>query len=351
MRHKLLIMVILSLLYGCAATLKRPEIDAGLLEQERRLQQNNAFNSAVANQQRLHDLHFRLATAAADICDDDIKPLYGALFANVHAYRKTWHEPARQNKQLTDAATVLRVSPGSPAELAGLKEGDVMRKVANETINEGKNTLSEIDEKLSKVAYGATVTWVVQRGNEEKQLTLTPVKGCRYNWSLEYAAAVNAFWNGSKMGFYTGLLDFVKNDEELAYVMAHEMSHAIMSHIRKKMTNLTVGVGLASAATASLASGPAALAIYGAALISSRLFSEGMEAEADYVAIYILARAGFSVKDAPNFHFRLAQHQNRTGLSLWFPTHPASEQRAVAIRTALVEIEQKRAEGKALLPW
>ena len=36
---------------------------------------------------------------------------------------------------------------------------------------------------------------------------------------------------------FTGLLDFVENDDELAIIMAHEMSHAILQHAAEEISH------------------------------------------------------------------------------------------------------------------
>ena len=78
------------------------------------------------------------------------------------------------------------------------------------------------------------------------------------------------------------------------------------------------------------------------------VFSQDFEREADYVGVYLLARAGRPTAKAPNFWRRMAQEDPR---SIKFAsTHPTSAERFVRLEQASREIEQKVARGEDLRP-
>ena len=78
------------------------------------------------------------------------------------------------------------------------------------------------------------------------------------------------------------------------------------------------------------------------------VFSQDFEREADYVGVYLLARAGRSTAKAPNFWRRMAQEDPH---SIKFAsTHPTSAERFVRLEQASHEIEQKLARGEDLRP-
>ena len=81
---------------------------------------------------------------------------------------------------------------------------------------------------------------------------------------------------------------------------------------------------------------------------SARAYSMEYEAEADYMGLYIAARAGFAIENAPPLWRRLAAISLRAVKE--GRTHPTTPARFVALRATIEEIEAKRAAGLPLLP-
>jgi predicted Zn-dependent protease len=73
-----------------------------------------------------------------------------------------------------------------------------------------------------------------------------------------------------------------------------------------------------------------------------------IELAADYLGLYIMARAGYDVGAAPPFFRRLAANFPR--LVNAGPTHPSSSYRYVAMTKAVTEIRGRIAKGTALMP-
>ena len=59
---------------------------------------------------------------------------------------------------------------------------------------------------------------------------------------------LNAHADGQNVVIYPGMIDFARNDSQLAFVIAHEFAHNIMGHQRALMQNVTIGalIGLAA---------------------------------------------------------------------------------------------------------
>ena len=72
------------------------------------------------------------------------------------------------------------------------------------------------------------------------------------------------------------------------------------------------------------------------------------EREADYVGMYILARAGLPLDMVPGFWSQFAQI-NPTPIS-YASTHPTTAERFVRLQQTIEEIERKRAAGEELMP-
>ena len=77
-------------------------------------------------------------------------------------------------------------------------------------------------------------------------------------------------------------------------------------------------------------------------------YSVDFEKEADYVGLYILARAGYDVNGANDFWRRFTV-QNPGGLKSSY-THPSNPERTLSMKKTAAEIEAKKKSGQPLLP-
>jgi predicted Zn-dependent protease len=82
--------------------------------------------------------------------------------------------------------------------------------------------------------------------------------------------------------------------------------------------------------------------------LTAGAYSQEFEAEADYVGLYVIARAGYRIDDAANFWRRMAI--SSPGSVTMTGDHPATPERFVALQAAVKEIEAKTAQGQPLVP-
>ena len=141
---------------------------------------------------------------------------------------------------------------------------------------------------------------------------------------------INAFaLPGDNLVIYSGLINYAKNADELAGVMAHEIAHIEKNHVTKKLLK---EIGLAMLMT--IAGGDAGPEIAKEVLrtLSSTGFDRKQEREADKIAAESMAKAGFDPTSLANFFFRLAQSDGNLPAGLeWITTHPDTNDRAAEI--------------------
>lgn len=145
--------------------------------------------------------------------------------------------------------------------------------------------------------------------------------------------SVNAWcMPGGKMAVYTGLINKLSpTDDELAQVMGHEISHALLQHGRERMsravaTNAALQIG-------SIASGVNLTGLESVAMIALELpNSRTAETEADRVGIEIAARAGFNPNAAVSLWQKMAQLGGGSGTPQWLSTHPSDETRIANLK-------------------
>ncbi|WP_456373627.1 M48 family metallopeptidase [Thiolapillus sp.] len=138
---------------------------------------------------------------------------------------------------------------------------------------------------------------------------------------------------GGKMAIYTGLIEKLKpTDDELAQVMAHEISHALANHVAEQMSvAMASQMGLAVlSATALHDSRYRSAALTGAALAATLAiqlpYSRAAEAEADRIGIEIAARAGYDPRSAASLWRKMGQ-LNKSSPPELLNTHPSADNR------------------------
>jgi predicted Zn-dependent protease len=132
-----------------------------------------------------------------------------------------------------------------------------------------------------------------------------------------------------------GMLGFVRNDHELAFVLAHEIAHANQRH---HVQLLERSFALAIVAAVLTGGNPDAAAIAGfVRFLLTRGFSREFEFEADQVGVRLMHRAGFRASHALWFLIYLQRSEGRepSRFEVLFRTHPALGDRIVRVREEL----------------
>ena len=112
-----------------------------------------------------------------------------------------------------------------------------------------------------------------------------PAMVCNYPTFLRDDDSVNAFADGSRIIVTSGLMRFAEADDELAFVIGHELAHNTMGHIESKTGNMILG-GIVGAILTGLSG---VNVIDPMMQVGVLAFSQAFEAEADYVGVYYAA--------------------------------------------------------------
>ena len=170
---------------------------------------------------------------------------------------------------------------------------------------------------------------------------LSPELQERFAWRILLGRdrSVNAFaLPGGYLGVHLGLIAVVSSHDELASVLAHELSHVTQRHIARsmsdqaKMTPWVIGSLILGALAASKsAQGAQALIVGGqAAAVQSQLsYSRDMEREADRVGYGILVDAGYDPRGFVGMFAKLQQASglNDSGAFPYLRSHPLTTER------------------------
>lgn len=227
----------------------------------------------------------------------------------------------------------------------------------------GAESFSEIRKK-EKVSNDPAANERVSRvGRRIAQAVGQEMPDAKWEFVVFESKDVNAFaLPGGKVGVYTGLLQLVSTDDELATVMGHEIGHVTARHGAERMSEalLIAGVGEIGGAVVEAKTGANRqvfdLAYGGIATLGRVLpHSRGNELEADRMGAVYAARAGYDPRAAISFWQKMVAQKNAGAgsagpLAGLLSTHPPDQQRIADLQKLMPEVvpiyERNRAKNQ-----
>ncbi|MXW07070.1 MAG: M48 family metalloprotease [Gammaproteobacteria bacterium] len=244
---------------------------------------------------------------------------------------------------------VIYLIPDTPAANSSLQNGDRLYQINDKKIGDNPwshgtahNTLKDALKK------GDPITLTVMRRGSHEQIVevLEPEPMCMSFVYLLQDGSPNAYADGDDIFVFTGMIKEVESDNEMQVVLGHELAHNAMSHIAK-----TGGIGLAGSILDVILGDEGDEDDEGLfADLAMIAFSPAFEREADYVGLYMIARAGLDTQNASAFWKRLSVEYPGENQRTLLSTHPIHAERFVNLDKAHEEIVKKIAAKEPLIP-
>ncbi|MEO7248332.1 MAG: M48 family metalloprotease [Novosphingobium sp.] len=257
-----------------------------------------------ADDARLQSIGYRLATANAAFCDDR-QPTSGLLLADMRNFDQP--DRIRQAMKLNGDFAVQALAKGSPAANSGATVGDEVVSLDGEVLAalpaRRANDTGRIVAVQDRIDRALSAQGAFTLGLRGQSLRIAGQPACRARFEVQTSGQGA---NGGRIvaGVSQKILSLAASDDEAAFVTAHELAHVLLRH-------------------------------------SARLAAQGRkvrnvlvtEREADRLALWLMANAGFDPAAAPVF----LRHWGPKGLAGLFqePTHDRTETRARAAEAEL----------------
>ena len=201
----------------------------------------------------------------------------------------------------------------------------------------GQEAAADI-EKNAPIVTGPVNDWVQGVG---KRLAAVSGKEFNYTFHVIDSPEINAFClPGGHIYVYTGLRKVVKTDDELAAVLAHEITHAEEHHYAKASAKASgrgtlLGIGSILLGLPGIAT--QALGILDFSM--TQKYSRSNEYEADREGLARMERAGFDPNAMVSVLERLANEDETDSLTSWMSDHPEGKKRVAAIQQLLPKVK------------
>ena len=202
-------------------------------------------------------------------------------------------------------------------------------------------TMSEAQQKdklSTDAALNARVKRITDRLIVQAGNMYPPSRDWKWSIAVIDEPTLNAWcMPGGKMAIYTGIIEKLKlSDDEIAQIMGHEISHAILGHGRERMSRAIAmqgGMTLGSIVAGRDLSILAPVADIALTLPNSR---EG-ESEADRYGIELAARAGYDPHAAVRLWEKMSAASGN-GPPVFLSTHPAPSNRIQALNALVPQM-------------
>ncbi len=178
-----------------------------------------------------------------------------------------------------------------------------------------------------------------------------------YDWDVHLVAddTVNAFcMPGGKIVMFSGILSVANTEEKVAFILGHEMAHALLDHSRTRASAQSAQNAITSAAwigsfaldlvglggVGQLTRAATNVASVGSQFFLMNPWGRDQELEADKLGMMIIHWAGYDISSIPAFWQSMAGGNPNS--HDFFSTHPADSKRIAVMNELIAEIENQK---------
>ena len=192
----------------------------------------------------------------------------------------------------------LAIGPKQELEIGRAAYKEILAK--SQVVSKGPQV-----ERVRRVGERIAAVIAIEPLMREINLHVAPDE-FEWEYSVLENDQINAFClPGGKICVFTGLLDVARNDDQLAAVLSHEISHALAHHISERIAReRTVGHGLLSLS-----------------------YDREQESEADHIGIFLMTFAGYDPNQALAFWREMEAASGRAAIPEILSDHPSDARR------------------------
>jgi predicted Zn-dependent protease len=200
------------------------------------------------------------------------------------------------------------------------------------------NPNTEMVKRVGQRIANAITQYYKQKG------VANEIANYKWEFNLVDSKEVNAWcMPGGKVVVYTGILPITQNEDALAIVLGHEITHAVAGHGRERMSQAMLAQDIQIAGNVALGNNPQTVnifnSIYGPSAQLGVLLpnSRSQELEADHYGLIFAAMAGYNPQEAIPFWTRMMNLSNGSQPPTFLSDHPSDASRIQKLKELMPE--------------
>lgn len=218
------------------------------------------------------------------------------------------------------------------------KQEDIILYDTEKEVKIGRQASMQIEKQYKTISDPVMLARLNSIG--QRIVAVCDRKNLTYRFAILDQKEINAVsLPGGYIYVYKGLLDFVKNDDELAGVLAHEVGHIVAKHSIKRL-QAAMGLNILTVLAAASGNTDAAAGTDLAGFSMMMSYSREDELLSDKLAVRYMRKAGFKPSAITSFLDRLKQKSLNEPLrpgGFYARTHPYISERISIIKQELGE--------------
>ncbi|MBS0309104.1 MAG: M48 family metalloprotease [Proteobacteria bacterium] len=307
--------------------------------------EQQALRTMASLQTRIDRVAAPLLVNNSALCKGQARNLLGFAAKNKYSYTGELADTVQATFGYGERLQVTNVLAGSGAARVGVQRGDLLLAIEGKPAPTGENAEKPAAAMLAPlVRKQSTIKLTLQRNNAPLDIAIPLTMSCAFSFELGNADHVNAYTDSRRILITRGLVNFTQSDDELAYAMAKEMAHSILAHPAKQRMVATMDGIIDNLIRLR----PELDTMNGMAGVKA--YPRQLDVDADRLSLYLAARAGYNIEQAPRFWQRLASQYPASVLNGYTAIHPSTSSRLPALEKTVVEIQAKQTSGQPLLP-
>jgi hypothetical protein len=285
-------------------------------------QERTRLTAFVGAVERVTDVAWRLRTANAELCGGRARWSHGIAAGTVWDLPSGIQAAAETVLGFDDRMRVLAVAKGSPAALAGIRAGDVVAAIDGQPMGT-KPSVAQLRVALDK----ATLVLELRGGDGlTRPLSLDGRRACDVDAQVLEKFLTSAAPSPNAATLAIPMLVHADTDDDLAFLLAHDLAHVLLDHFRRKSDANAAGPVIGTLLFGSPIGGNPLM----------RPFAAEQEVEADILTVHLMRRAGYDGGGLPDLLAALRQayaQEFQSHCAAAHPcNHPISEARIEALR-------------------
>lgn len=207
----------------------------------------------------------------------------------------------------------------------------------NKVVSKENNTNAEMVLRVGTKIANAINEYYSSKGLSSE------LEGYKWEFNLVKSDEVNAWcMPGGKVVVYTGILPITQNEDALAIVLGHEITHAVAHHGNERMSQAAIAQGIQIAGDAWTKNKEQTNQIFNSVFAPSAQVgfllpnSRKQEYEADHFGLIFAAIAGYNPQEAISFWQRMSKAGGKKPPE-FLATHPSDENRIAKLQQYMHE--------------